>query len=94
MFFIANDFKVCVLNPIKTSSFRKNNVCKTNTDKVDLLIIAKTLTEQNSLRFTTLENLDHIELKELGRSRQKTLKQRTRLKIQLTSYVDQVFPKF
>ena len=85
---------MCVLNPIKTSSFRKNNVRKTNTDKVDLLIIAKTLTEQNSLRFTTLENLDHIELKELGRSRQKTLKQRTRLKIQLTSYVDQVFPKF
>lgn len=29
----------------------------------------------------------------LGRFRQKTIKQRTRLKIQLTSYVDQVFPE-
>jgi len=34
-----------------------------------------------------------IDLKTLGRFRQKTIKQRTRLKIQLTSYVDQVFPE-
>ena len=43
---------------------------------------------QDSLRFLTLEDLDYIELKELGRFRQKLVKQRTRLKIQLTSYVD------
>ena len=48
---------------------------------------------QDSLRFSTLEDLDYIELKELGRFRQKTMKQRTRLKIQLTSYMDQVFPE-
>ena len=41
----------------------------------------------------TLDDLDYIELKELGRFRQKLVKQRTRLKIQLTSYVDQVFPE-
>ena len=49
--------------------------------------------KQNSLRFITLKDLDYIELKELGRFRQKTVKQRTRLKIQLTSYSDQVFPE-
>ena len=92
-FLIFKDFKVCVLNPIKTSSMRKNNVRRTKTDKVDTLVIAKTLMIQDSLRFSTLEDLDYIELKELGRFRQKTLKQRTRLKIQLTSYVDQVFPE-
>ena len=48
---------------------------------------------QDSLRFLTLKDLDYIELKELGRFRQKTVKQRTRLKIQLTSYLDQVFPE-
>ena len=48
---------------------------------------------QDSLRFMTLDDLDYIELKELGRFRQKLVKQRTRLKIQLTSYVDQVFPE-
>ena len=92
-FLISKDFKVCVLNPIQTSSMRKNNVRKTKTDKVDTFVIAKTLMMQDSLRFMTLEDLDYIELKELGRFRQKLVKQRTRLKIQLTSYVDQVFPE-
>ena len=92
-FLISKDFKVCVLNPIQTSSMRKNNVRKTKTDKVDTFVIAKTLMMQDSLRFMTLDDLDYIELKELGRFRQKLVKQRTRLKIQLTSYVDQIFPE-
>ena len=92
-FLISKDFKVCVLNPIQTSSMRKNNVRKTKTDKVDTFVIAKTLMMQDSLRFMTLDDLDYIELKELGRFRQKLVKQRTRSKIQLTSYVDQVFPE-
>ena len=92
-FLINKDFNVCVLNPIKTSVMRKNNIRKTKTDKVDTFIIAKTLMMQDSLRFITLKDLDYIELKELGRFRQKTVKQRTRLKIQLTSYLDQVFPE-
>jgi len=66
-YLVAEGFNVCVLNPIKTSVMRKDNIRKTKTDKVDL-----------------------IDLKTLGRFRQKTIKQRTRLKIQLTSYVDQV----
>ena len=33
-FLISKDFKVCVLNPIKTSAMRKNNIHKTKTDKV------------------------------------------------------------
>ena len=40
--------------------------------------IAKTLMMQDSLRFLTLEDLDYLELKELGRFRQKLVKQRTR----------------
>ena len=92
-FLISKGCKVCVLNPIQTSSMRKNNVRKTKTDKVDTFVIAKALMMQDSLRFMTLDDLDYIELKELGRFRQKLVKQRTRLKIQLTSYVDQVFPE-
>jgi transposase len=34
-YLVASDFKVCVLNPIKTSTMRKNNIRKTKTDKVD-----------------------------------------------------------
>ncbi|WP_044918703.1 IS110 family transposase [Enterocloster clostridioformis] len=92
-FLIYKDFKVRVLNPIMTSSMRKNNIRKTKTDKVDTFVIVKTVLMQNSLRFLTLKDLDYIELKELGRFRQKTIKQRTRLKIQLTSYLYQVFPE-
>jgi transposase len=92
-FLVATGYKVCVLNPLATSAMRKNNIRKTKTDKVDTYIIAKTLMLQNSFRFISFYDLDIMDLKTLGRFRQKTIKQRTRLKIQLTSYVDQVFPE-
>lgn len=92
-FLVASGYKVCVLNPIKTSTMRKNNIRKTKTDKVDTFIIAKTLMMQQSLRFVTLEDVDVMDLKELGRFRMKAIKQRTRLKIQLTSYMDKTFPE-
>ena len=92
-YLVAHSFNVCVLNPIKTSTMRKNNIRKTKTDKVDTYIIAKTLMMQDSYRFISFCDLDLLELKTLGRYRQKTIKVRTRLKIQLTSYVDQVFPE-
>ena len=92
-YLVASFYKVCVLNPIKTSTMRKNNIRKTKTDKVDTFIICKTLMMQDSYRFVTFYDLDLMDLKTLGRFRQKSIKQRTRLKIQLTSYVDQTFPE-
>lgn len=92
-YLVAEGYNVCVLNPISTSSMRKNNIRKTKTDKIDTYIIAQTLMMQKSYRFVTFEDLDLMSLKELGRFRQKTIKQRTRLKIQLTSYLDQTFPE-
>ena len=72
---------------------RKNNIRKTKTDKVDTYVIAKTLMMQDDLRFVSFYDLDMMDLKTLGHFRQKTINQRTRLKIQLTTYVDQVFPE-
>ena len=92
-YLVAKNYKVCVLNPIKTSTMRKNNIRKTKTDKVDTYIICKTLMMQKSLRFVTFYDLDLMDLRALGRFRQKTIKQRTLLKIQLTSYVDEIFPE-
>jgi transposase len=92
-YLVAESFQVCVLNPIKTSTMRKNNIRKTKTDKVDTYIIAKTLMMQDSYRFYTFYDLDLMDLKTMGRFYQKTVKQRTRLKIQLTAYVDEVFPE-
>lgn len=88
----SNNFKVCVINPIQTASLRKNNIRKTKTDKVDTYLIAKELM-LNPHRFVSEYDIQIMKLKFLCRFRQKLLKARTRVKIQLTSYVDQLFPE-
>ena len=92
-YLINNGHKVCIINPIQTATLRKNNIRKTKTDKVDTYIIAKTLMLQQSHRFITVDDINLMDLKALGRFRQKSLKQRTRLKIQLKTYVDETFPE-
>ena len=91
-FLVNNNYKVCVINPIQTSTLRKNNIRKTKTDKVDTLVIAKALM-MNPTRFFTKYDISLLHLKELGRFRLKLIKKRTQAKIQLTSYVDQAFPE-
>jgi hypothetical protein len=83
----------CVLNPIKTSAMRKDNIHKTQTDKVNTFLIAKTLMMQDSYRFASFYGLGLMNLKQLSRFHQKTIKQQTCPKIQLTSYIDQAFPE-
>ena len=92
-FLVNEGHKICVINPIQTSTLRKNNIRKTKTDKVDTYIIAKALMLQQSHRFITVSDINLMDLKALGRFRQKSLKQRTRLKIQLKTYVDETFPE-
>ena len=91
-YLVSRHYKVCLINPIQTSTMRKNNIRKTKTDSVDTKIIAKTLMTQPH-RFYTSYDIDMMHLKNLGRSRQKLVKQRTRAKIQLTAYLDQIFPE-
>jgi transposase len=91
-FLVSNNYRVCVINPIQTATLRKNNIRKTKTDKVDTFLISKTLMMYPH-RFCTSADIDLMQLKNLGRFRQKLVKQRTRLKIQLTTYVDQSFPE-
>ena len=93
-FLVGQGRKVCVINPIQTSTLRKNNIRKTKTDKVDTFTIAKALFLQlNSLRFITPGDLNFQDLKSLGRSHRNAVKQRTRLKIQLKAKTDQTFPE-
>lgn len=91
-FLVKHNYKVCVINPIQTSTMRKNNIRKTKTDKVDTYIIAKTLM-MNPHHFFSQHDLSIMHLKDLGRFRMKLIKKRTQGKIQLTSYVDQAFPE-
>ncbi len=92
-YLVSEGRKVCLINPIKTSAMRRNNIRKTKTDKVDTYIIAKTLMFTPDKRFITLDDLALMELKSLGRSRMNAVKQRTRLKIQLRAHLDEAFPE-
>ena len=56
-FLVSKDFNVCVLNPIQTSSLRKNRIRKTKTDKVDTLVIAKAVALMENPRFVTLYDI-------------------------------------
>lgn len=91
-YLVAEFYQVCA-EPFKASKMRKNNIRKTKTYKVETYVIAKTLMMQDSLRFISFYDLNMMDLKALGRFRQKTIKQRTRLKIQLTTCVDHKFPE-
>ena len=92
-FLVTKGLHVCVINPIQTATLRKNNIRKTKTDKIDTLVIAKAVALMDHPRFVTLYDIALMQLKNLGRFRMKLVKQRSRTKIQLTAYLDQVFPE-
>lgn len=56
-FLVSKRCQVCVLNPIQTSTIRKNNIRKAKTDKVDTLVIARTLITQLHRFFSQEETL-------------------------------------
>lgn len=91
-FLYSRDFNVCIINPIQTSSLRKSNIRKTKTDSVDTFLIIKALS-LNHYRLFTERDYNSLQLKNLCRFRQKLMKARTKVKIQLVTYVDLLFPE-
>ena len=86
------DYKIGIINPIQTSNLRKSNIRKTKNDKVDTFIIIKSLTLNNYTLITT-RDINNIKLKGLSRSRHNLIVMRSRSKIQLASFIDQLFPE-
>lgn len=91
-FLFTRGFQVCIINPIQTSSLRKSNIRKTKTDSVDTYLIIKALI-LNHFRLYTERDYNSLQLKNLCRFRQKLMKARTKVKIQLVTYVDLLFPE-
>ncbi|MGL4989539.1 MAG: IS110 family transposase [Fusobacteriaceae bacterium] len=91
-FLFSLGYKVGIINPLQTSNLRKTNIRKTKTDKVDTYLIIKTLMigEHNYL---TSRDITNLELKSYCRFRQNLVKSRTKAKIQLVAYLDQLFPE-
>ena len=93
IFFLhSQGYRLAVINPVQTAAVRKTGIRKTKTDKIDSLLICKTMA-LNAFRLYTENDVKTLELKSLCRSRQNLKKSKARLKIQLTSYVDMIFPE-
>lgn len=91
-FLFDSGFKLAVINPIQTAALRKTNIRKTKTDKLDTLLIIKSLMV-NSYRLYTVQDAQSLKLKSLCRFRQNLKKSKARLKIQLSGYVNILFPE-
>lgn len=91
-FLYTRGFNVCIINPIRTSAIRKGNIRKTKTDSEDTYLISKAL-KMEEYRIFTGQDYNSLQLKNLCRFRQKLMKARTKVKIQLVTYVDLLFPE-
>lgn len=91
-FLCGNGYHVAMINPLQTAAIRKSAIRKTKTDKVDAFVIAKALMMEG---YTELQQSDIqiLKLKGLCKTRQNLILMRTRCKIQLGSFVDQLFPE-
>ena len=85
-------FAIGLINPIQTANLRRSSIRKTKNDKVDTKIIIKALTLGNYSLITS-RDINNLKLKGLCRSRRNLVTMRSKAKIQLVSYMDQLFPE-
>ena len=91
-FFHEKQFKLGIINPIQTATLRKTRIRKVKNDKVDSMLICEAL----SLGYYNLlsdYDIELLEIKSLCRFRKELKDKASDAKIQLDSYVDQVFPE-
>ena len=91
-YFHQKGYKIGLINPIQTATLRKSNIRKVKNDKVDSLLIAQAL----SLGYYHLlsdNDIELIEVKSLCRFHKGLKDKASSAKIQLDSYVDQLFPE-
>ena len=85
-------FNIGIINPIQTDALRKSNIRKTKTDKIDTYLIIQSLMLKHYTPFVP-NDIKLLELRSLCRHRDDVLKYRTKLKVRLVAFVDQLFPK-
>lgn len=93
IFFLFNrGYRVVVINPLQTAALSRSSIRKTKTNKVDSFLIAKALILHN---YTPLQQWDEhiLMLRGLCKTRRNLILMRTRCKIQLSAFVDQLFPE-
>lgn len=85
-------FKIGIINPIQTDALRNSNIRKTKTDKIDTYLIIQSLMLKHYTPFVA-KDIKILELRSLCRHRDDVLKYRTKLKVRLVAFVDQLFPE-
>lgn len=91
-YFHEKQFKLGIINPIQTATLRKTRIRKVKNDKVDSMLICEAL----SLGYyNLLSNYDIklLEIKSLCRFHKELKDKAAEAKIQLKTYVDQLFPE-
>lgn len=91
-FLFGAGYRLAVINPIQTATLRKAAIRKTKTDKVDTLLIIKSLMV-NTYHLYSQRDAESLKLKSLCRFRQNLKNSKARLKIQLSGYVNLLFPE-
>ena len=90
-FLSSKKFKCYLLNPIQTCRFRGLSIRNAKNDNIDSRSIAQFL--MFSSEELIQEDFTQNDLKELCTQRDDLLKESSKLKIQLLSYLDRVFPE-
>ena len=91
-YFHEKQFKLGIINPIQTATLRKTRIRKVKNDKVDSMLICEAL----SLGYYNLlsdYDIKLLEIKSLCRFYKDLKDKASEAKIQLKTYVDQLFPE-
>jgi transposase len=91
-YFNKKQFKLGIINPLQTATLRKTRIRKVKNDKVDSMLICEAL----SLGYYNLlsdYDIKLLEIKSLCRFHKELKDKAADAKIQLISFVDQLFPE-
>ena len=91
-YLFSKGFTIAIINPIQTNSLRSSNIRKTKNDKIDTFLIAKCL-QLGNFSLMQEKDISIIKLRTLCRFRFDIIQSQTRLKTQLTTCLDLLFPE-
>lgn len=90
-FLFEHGFTVGRINPIQTDSLRSSNIRKTKNDKIDTFLICQCLMLKH-YTLVTKKDIEIIKLRSLCRFKFDILKSQSKVKTQLVTCLDIVFP--
>lgn len=93
-FLMEKNFKIVLINPVTTDSFRKSKLKSTKTDRTDALLIAQVYAAGLPSRTVTKEQLLLSDSKQYARMHHDAKEEENRLKNQLQKELDIVFSEY